>query len=77
MIGLMYGAGGIAMWGGSPLAGHILEMTKPNLSYKPVIATAGASLVLGAMCCTSWAYFHRRAVQRAQATRVDTSLTLL
>ncbi|KAF9318816.1 hypothetical protein BG003_010544 [Podila horticola] len=76
MIGLMYGAGGIAMWGGSPLAGHILEMTKPNLSYKPVIATAGASLILGAMCCTSWAYFHRRAVQRAQASRVDTSLTL-
>ncbi|KAF8987655.1 hypothetical protein BGZ52_003445 [Haplosporangium bisporale] len=76
MIGLMYGAGGIAMWGGSPLAGHILEMTKPNLSYKPVIATAGASLVLGAMCCTSWAYFHRRAVQRAQVSRVDTSLTL-
>ncbi|KAG0040250.1 hypothetical protein BGZ82_004254 [Podila clonocystis] len=76
MIGLMYGAGGIAMWGGSPLAGHILEMTKPNLSYKPVIATAGVSLVLGAMCCTSWAYFHRRAVQRAQASRVDTSFTL-
>ncbi|KAF9286841.1 hypothetical protein BGZ74_001214 [Mortierella antarctica] len=75
MIGLMYGAGGIAMWGGSPLAGHILEMTKPNLSYKPVIATAGASLVLGAICCTSWAYFHRRAVQRAQASRVDSSLT--
>ncbi|KAG0098945.1 hypothetical protein BGZ93_009738 [Podila epicladia] len=76
MIGLMYGAGGIAMWGGSPLAGHILEMTKPNLSYKPVIATAGASLVLGAICCTSWAYFHRRAVQRAQSSRVDTSLAL-
>ncbi|KAI8361570.1 major facilitator superfamily domain-containing protein [Mortierella sp. GBAus27b] len=44
MIGLMYAAGGLAMWGGSPLAGYILDMTRPNLTYTPVIMTAGASL---------------------------------
>ncbi|KAF9352407.1 hypothetical protein BGX26_009768 [Mortierella sp. AD094] len=60
MIGLMYGAGGLAMWGGSPLAGYILDSTLPNLSYTPVIMTAGISLVLGAICVTSWAYFHWR-----------------
>ncbi|KAF9999848.1 hypothetical protein BGZ80_003311 [Entomortierella chlamydospora] len=63
MIGLMYGAGGLAMWGGSPLAGYILDSTLPNLSYTPVIMTAGISLVLGAICVTSWAYFHWRATR--------------
>ncbi|KAF8953554.1 hypothetical protein BGZ46_003182, partial [Entomortierella lignicola] len=62
-IGLMYGAGGLAMWGGSPLAGYILDSTLPNLSYGPVIMTAGISLVLGAICITSWAYFHWRATR--------------
>ncbi|KAF9946524.1 hypothetical protein BGZ70_003175, partial [Mortierella alpina] len=61
MIGLMYGAGGLAMWGGSPLAGYILDSTRPNVSYTPVIMTAGGSLVLGALCVTSWAYFNWRA----------------
>ncbi|CAO3563659.1 unnamed protein product [Mortierella alpina] len=61
MIGLMYGAGGLAMWGGSPLAGYILDSTRPNLSYTPVIMTAGGSLVLGALCITSWAYFNWKA----------------
>ncbi|KAF9433392.1 hypothetical protein BGZ76_009508 [Entomortierella beljakovae] len=63
MIGLMYGAGGLAMWGGSPLAGYILDSTLPDLSYKPVIMTAGISLVLGAICVTSWAYFHWKATR--------------
>ncbi|KAG0351016.1 hypothetical protein BGZ54_003460, partial [Gamsiella multidivaricata] len=49
MIGLMYGAGGVAMWGGSPLAGYILDSTLPNLSYTPVIMTAGGSMILGAI----------------------------
>ncbi|KAI8599728.1 major facilitator superfamily domain-containing protein, partial [Dissophora ornata] len=63
MIGLMYGTGGVAIWGGSPLAGYILDSTLPNLSYTPVIMTAGGSLVLGAICVTSWAYFHWRATR--------------
>ncbi|KAF9173116.1 hypothetical protein BGX21_003719 [Mortierella sp. AD011] len=63
MIGLMYGAGGLAMWGGSPLAGYILDLTLPNLSYTPVIMTASISLVLGAIFVTSWAYFHWRATR--------------
>ncbi|KAF9896831.1 hypothetical protein BX616_006679, partial [Lobosporangium transversale] len=60
-IGLMYGAGGLVMWGGSPLAGYILDSTLPNLSYTPVIVTAGVSMVVGAICVTAWAYFHWRA----------------
>ncbi|KAF9411092.1 hypothetical protein BGZ94_001446 [Podila epigama] len=67
MIGLMYGAGGLAMWGGSPLAGAILESTKPNLSYVPVIITTGVSLLLGALCITSWWFFHRRELKREKA----------
>ncbi|KAF9105830.1 hypothetical protein BGX27_009419 [Mortierella sp. AM989] len=63
MIGLMYGVGGLAMWGGSPLAGYILDSTLPNLSYTPVIMTAGISLVLGAICITSWVYFNWRATR--------------
>ncbi|KAI1317523.1 hypothetical protein EDD11_008330 [Mortierella claussenii] len=63
MIGLMYGAGGLAMWGGSPLAGYILDSTLPNLSYTPVIMTAGGSMIIGALCVSSWAYFHWRATR--------------
>lgn len=63
MIGLMYAAGGLAMWGGSPLAGYILDMTRPNLTYTPVIMTAGASVIVGALCVTVWAYLHWRATR--------------
>ncbi|KAG0205395.1 hypothetical protein BGX28_003016 [Mortierella sp. GBA30] len=70
MIGLMYAAGGLAMWGGSPLAGFILDSTLPNLSYTPVIMTAGGSMILGAVCVTSWAYFNWRANRSVLAGRV-------
>ncbi|KAF9584742.1 hypothetical protein BGW38_005326 [Lunasporangiospora selenospora] len=74
MIGLMYAAGGIAIWVGSPLAGFILDSTLPNLSYTPVIITAGISMISGAIFVTSWAYFHRRAERIEEvATRVNTS----
>ena len=75
MIGLMYAAGGIAIWGGSPLAGFILDSTLPNLSYTPVIMTAGGSMLLGAVCVSSWAYFHWRAT-RLPTGRVNSLDTL-
>ena len=72
LIGLMYAAGGLAMWGGSPIAGHILDSTLPNLSYTPVIMTAGISMIVGALCVTSWAYFHwktTRPLKRGMRTK--------
>ncbi|KAG0281964.1 hypothetical protein BGZ95_000029 [Linnemannia exigua] len=76
MIGLMYAVGGIAIWVGSPLAGFILDSTLPNLSYTPVIWTAGVSVLLAAMFVTSWAIFHWRAIRTPIAGRRQ-SVTVL
>ncbi|KAF9906919.1 hypothetical protein EC991_011482 [Linnemannia zychae] len=76
MIGLMYAVGGIAIWVGSPLAGFILDSTLPNLSYTPVIWTAGASVLLAALFVTSWAIFHWRAIRTPAAGRLHTISTL-
>ncbi|KAF8929569.1 hypothetical protein BGZ47_000980 [Haplosporangium gracile] len=76
MIGLMYAVGGIAIWVGSPLAGFILDSTLPNLSYTPVIWTAGASVLLAALFVTSWAIFHWRAIRTPVAGRLQTIDTL-
>ncbi|KAF9150697.1 hypothetical protein BG015_007486 [Linnemannia schmuckeri] len=72
MIGLMYAVGGIAIWVGSPLAGFILDSTLPNLSYTPVIWTAGVSVLLAALFVTSWAIFHWRAIRTPVAGRLQT-----
>jgi hypothetical protein len=76
MIGLMYAVGGIAIWVGSPLAGFILDSTLPNLSYTPVIWTAGVSVLLAAMFVTSWAIFHWRAIRTPAAGRLQVIDTL-
>ncbi|KAF9551618.1 hypothetical protein EC957_006511 [Mortierella hygrophila] len=76
MIGLMYAVGGIAIWVGSPLAGFILDSTLPNLSYTPVIWTAGVSVLLAAVFVTSWAIFHWRAIRTPSAGRLQTIDTL-
>ncbi|KAF9436709.1 hypothetical protein BGZ76_003197 [Entomortierella beljakovae] len=55
-IGLMYAAGGFGMLGGAPLAGFLLDITKPNISYLPVTLTAGLALALGSLLITLWAY---------------------
>ncbi|KAF9933615.1 hypothetical protein FBU30_005054 [Linnemannia zychae] len=59
VIGFMYTAGGVGMLAGAPVAGMILSATEPNLSYIPVIMTAGATLLLGAICISLWVYFRR------------------
>lgn len=56
IIGFMYAAGGLGMLGGAPLAGFLLDVTKPNITYLPVIMTAGGTMTLGAMCISTWAY---------------------
>ncbi|KAF9135894.1 hypothetical protein BGW39_010709 [Mortierella sp. 14UC] len=76
MIGLMYAVGGIAIWVGSPLAGFILDSTLPNLSYTPVIWTAGVSVLLAALFVTSWAFFHWRAIRTPIAGRLHAIDTL-
>ncbi|KAG9070991.1 hypothetical protein KI688_008534 [Linnemannia hyalina] len=76
MIGLMYAVGGVAIWVGSPLAGFILDSTLPNLSYTPVIWTAGVSVFLAAVFVTSWAIFHWRAIRTPTAGRLQTIDTL-
>ncbi|CAO3573113.1 unnamed protein product [Mortierella alpina] len=69
-IGLMYATGGLGMLGGAPLAGFLLDVTKPNISYLPVTLTAGVTMLLGAVCITSWAYLNWKATTRRVATTV-------
>jgi len=64
-IGFVYFFGGLGMLGGAPLAGFLLDVTRPAISYLPVTLTAGSMMTLGAVCITSWAYFNWRAL-RAQ-----------
>ncbi|KAI1314741.1 hypothetical protein EDD11_001755 [Mortierella claussenii] len=59
VIGFMYAASGVGMLAGAPAAGAILDATKPNISYLPVIMTAGGTLLLGAICISSWVFFRR------------------
>ncbi|KAF9965956.1 hypothetical protein BGZ70_003711 [Mortierella alpina] len=69
-IGLMYATGGLGMLGGAPLAGFLLDVTKPNISYLPVTLTAGVTMLLGAVCITSWAYLNWKVTTRRIATTV-------
>ncbi|KAF9956680.1 hypothetical protein BGZ72_002566 [Mortierella alpina] len=59
VIGFMYAASGVGMLSGAPIAGMILDATKPNISYLPVIMTAGGTLLLGALCISAWVFFRR------------------
>ncbi|KAG0365535.1 major facilitator superfamily domain-containing protein [Gamsiella multidivaricata] len=59
VIGFMYAASGVGMLAGAPVAGMILDGTKPNLSYLPVIMTAGGTLLMGAICVSAWVFFRR------------------
>ncbi|KAF9994377.1 hypothetical protein BGZ80_001482 [Entomortierella chlamydospora] len=61
VIGFMYAASGIGMLAGAPVAGMILDATKPNVTYLPVIMTAGGTLLLGAICVSLWVFFRRQA----------------
>ncbi|KAF9428139.1 hypothetical protein BGZ94_003259 [Podila epigama] len=65
-IGLMYAGSGIGMLCGSPLAGYLLDSTL-HLSYLPVTMTAGATMTIGAMGISSWAYFNWRYKKAARA----------
>ncbi|KAG0215113.1 hypothetical protein BGX28_000818 [Mortierella sp. GBA30] len=69
-IGLMYATGGLGMLGGAPLAGFLLDVTRPNISYLPVTLTAGATMLLGALCITCWAYLTWKTASRRVATAV-------
>lgn len=60
VIGFMYAASGVGMLSGAPIAGMILDSTKPNINYLPVIMTAGGTLLLGAICVTAWVFFRRQ-----------------
>ncbi|KAF9342155.1 hypothetical protein BGX26_008222, partial [Mortierella sp. AD094] len=61
VIGFMYAASGTGMLFGAPVAGAILDATKPNINYLPMIMTAGGTLLLGAICISLWAFFRRQA----------------
>lgn len=57
----MYAAGELSMLGGAPLAGFLLDITKPDISYLLVMLTAEGTLVLGVVSVTSWFLFNQRA----------------
>ncbi|KAF9414761.1 hypothetical protein BGZ94_000287 [Podila epigama] len=60
VIGFMYAVSGVGMLSGAPIAGALLDATLPNITYIPVIMTAGGTLLLGAMCISAWVYFRRQ-----------------
>ncbi|KAG0238373.1 hypothetical protein BGW42_005606 [Actinomortierella wolfii] len=68
VIGFLYGITAVGMLFGATIAGAILDATKPNLSYIPVIMTAGAMLFVGASGVTAWVYFRRKAKKAARAS---------
>ena len=61
LLRLMYAAGELSMLGGAPLAGFLLDITKPDISYLLVMLTAEGTLVLGVVSVTSWFLFNQRA----------------
>ncbi|KAF9355802.1 hypothetical protein BGX26_006088 [Mortierella sp. AD094] len=67
-MGLMFTAAGLAMFGGAPLAGFLLDVTQPNTSYLPVILASGLAITLGALCVSIWAYLDWK-VKRAQLVK--------
>ncbi|ORZ04864.1 major facilitator superfamily domain-containing protein [Lobosporangium transversale] len=71
-IGLMYATGGLGMLGGAPLAGFLLDITKPNISYLPVTLMSGATMTLGALCVTMWFYLDWRAHRMRRVMTADT-----
>ena len=71
-IGLMYAAGGLGMIGGAPLAGFLLDITRPNISYLAVTLTAGGTMTLGALGVSSWAYLSWRANRLRRVKTMDT-----
>lgn len=75
VIGFMYAASGVGMLSGAPIAGMILDSTKPNINYLPVIMTAGGTLLLGAICVTAWVFF-RRQDKKAKRDMVVTPSTV-
>ncbi|KAG0327065.1 hypothetical protein BGZ99_008405 [Dissophora globulifera] len=72
-IGMMYAAGGLGVLGGAPLAGYLLDITRPNISYLPVTMTAGGTMTLGALGITAWVYLSWKA---KSMQRFKTSETL-
>lgn len=60
VIGFLYAISGIGVLAGAPTAGFLLDASKPNITYTPVIMAAGGALVIGAMCVSTWVIFRRR-----------------
>lgn len=60
VIGFLYAISGIGVLAGAPTAGILLEASKPDVTYTPVILAAGGALVIGAMCVSTWVIFRRR-----------------
>ncbi|KAG0057404.1 hypothetical protein BGZ83_010863 [Gryganskiella cystojenkinii] len=77
VIGFMYAASGVGMLAGAPVAGIILDATKPNITYLPVIMTAGGTLLIGAICVTAWVFFRRldKKAKRDGALRLENPST--
>ncbi|KAG0043538.1 hypothetical protein BGZ83_011289 [Gryganskiella cystojenkinii] len=75
-IGLMYAAAGLGMLGGAPLAGYLLDVTRPTISYLPVTLTAGSTMTLGAIGVSSWAYFNWRSLRARRTSTATTAITV-
>ncbi|KAF8980425.1 hypothetical protein BGZ46_004210 [Entomortierella lignicola] len=60
LIGLMYASSGFGILAGAPVAGVLLDASKPNITYAPIIFTAGGALLLAAICVSCWVIFKRQ-----------------
>ncbi|KAF9150698.1 hypothetical protein BG015_007487 [Linnemannia schmuckeri] len=53
VLGIVYGFSCLALVAGSFISGHILELTKPNLDYLPVIMYSGSMFAVSALFATT------------------------
>ncbi|CAO3563658.1 unnamed protein product [Mortierella alpina] len=60
VLGIVYGFSCVALLCGSLISGQILEMTKPQINYLPVIMYSGGMFAASALFATSWMLLVRR-----------------
>ncbi|KAG0057406.1 hypothetical protein BGZ83_010865 [Gryganskiella cystojenkinii] len=60
VLGIAFSSSCAALLCGSLISGQILEMTKPRLSYVPVIMYTGGMFAFSGLCATTWVVLMRR-----------------
>ncbi|KAF9210828.1 hypothetical protein BGZ59_008863 [Podila verticillata] len=60
VLGIVYGCSCVALYSGSFISGHLLDMKTPHPKYMPVIMYSGGMFGAAALCATAWVAIMRR-----------------